>query len=80
VPPEAGPLLSFEAGLTVVSSVDAEVVVQGVAAGRTNQPLRVRCGPRNVRLRGTDGRWLTAGRASTLACMQGTTLEIEPER
>lgn len=74
----AAPLLSFEAALTVRSSVDAEVVVQGVDAGRTNQLLRVRCGPRNVRLRADDGRWLTAGRASSLPCMRATTLELEP--
>jgi hypothetical protein len=75
---EARPLLSFEASLTVVSSVDAEVVVQGVAAGRTNHPLRVRCGPRNVRLRAKDGKWLTAGKATSLPCMQSTTMELEP--
>lgn len=69
-------LLSFQAYLTVSSAVDAEVVVQGVGVGRTNQKLLVRCGPRNVRLRATGGAWLSEGTHAKLECMHHTALQI----
>jgi len=69
-------LLSFQAYLTVSSAVDAEVVVQGVGVGRTNQKLLVRCGPRNIRLRATGGAWLSEGTHAKLECMHHTSLQI----
>jgi hypothetical protein len=79
-PLDTSALLSFEGLLTVTSSSDAEVVLQGVSVGRTNRPLRVRCGPRNVRLRASSGAWLTPGLATSLPCMQATTIALEPQR
>lgn len=76
-PPVKDPsLLSFQAYLTVSSSVDAEVVVQGVGVGRTNQKLLVRCGPRNIRLRATGGAWLSEGTHAKIECMHHTTVHI----
>lgn len=77
-PPDLAKLLSYEAYLTVSSSVDAEVLVQGVLAGKTNTWLLVRCGSRNVRLRKSDGAWLTKGEAMKVPCMKATTLTVEP--
>jgi len=71
-------LLSFEAHLTVRSSIDAEVVVQGVLTGRTNSKLQARCGMRNIRLRGADGAWMTPGDAVRVACLRHTTITLEP--
>lgn len=71
-------LLSFEAHVTVRSSVDAEVVVQGRAVGKTNQRLLTRCGPRNVRLRTATGAWLTAGQHVRITCMMHTAIRLEP--
>jgi hypothetical protein len=84
-PPDAPPekdatLLSFQAHLTVSSSIDAEVVVQGVGVGRTNQKLLVRCGPRNVRLRDAGGAWLSEGTHAQLECMHHTRLTIAPSK
>ena len=72
-------LLSYEAYLTVSSSVDAEVFVQGVLAGRTNARLLVRCGTRNVRLRKDGGTWLTKGEAMKVPCMKAATVNVEPQ-
>jgi hypothetical protein len=77
-PADLEKLLSFQAYLTVKSSADATVVVQGAEVGRTNQRLMVRCGPRNVRLRGDDGGWLSPGEPVHLRCMQHTRVAIEP--
>jgi hypothetical protein len=74
----AGSLLSFQGALTVVSSVDADVVLQGQTVGRTNQRLVVRCGPKNVRLRDATGKWLTPGQPMRVACMQETSLTLQP--
>ncbi len=74
---DVGALLSFQGYLTVHSSSAAEVVVQGISAGRTNEPLLVRCGPKNVRLR--DGsRWLTEGQHVHVDCMLHTEVTIAP--
>lgn len=73
---EAG-LLSFQAHLTVVSSIDAEVVVQGQPVGRTNEKILVRCGPRNVRLQDERG-WRSAGQHVPITCMHAVTVPIEP--
>jgi hypothetical protein len=82
-PPVAGgstePLLSYQGGLTVRSSADAEVVVHGQSAGRTNQRLVVRCGSKNVRLRGGT-EWMSPGEHVHVVCMQETTVTIEPSR
>ncbi len=75
--PDLSKLLSYEAYLTVSSSSDAEVLVQGVLAGRTNERLLVRCGSRNVRLRKSDGTWLTKGEALKVPCMKATTLRVD---
>ncbi len=74
----ASALLSFQGALTVVSSVDADVVLQGQTVGRTNQRLVVRCGPKNVRLRDATGKWLTPGEPARVACMQETKLTLQP--
>ena len=77
-PADAKSLLSFEGALTVKSSADAEVVVHGQAAGRTNQRLVVRCGSKNVRLRAEGTKWITEGQHVHVVCMQDTTVTIEP--
>jgi hypothetical protein len=71
--------LSFQGYLTVSSSASAEVVVQGQAAGSTNERLTTRCGPRNVRLR-RDGAWISPGEHVRIACMMHTTVRVEPTR
>ena len=70
-------LLSFQAYLVVHSSASADVVVQGVQVGRTNEPLLVRCGPKNVRLR-TTAAWITDGQHVHIDCMQLTQVDISP--
>lgn len=76
-PEDAPGLLSFQGHLTVQSTVDAEVVVQGQPAGRTNQRILTRCGPRNVRLRnGTT--WITEGEHVRIVCMKHTSIRLEP--
>ncbi len=77
-PIDLSKLLSYEAYLTVSSSVDAEVFVQGILAGRTNARLLVRCGSRNIRLRKGTGTWLTKGEAMKVPCMKATTVSVEP--
>ncbi len=79
-PEDLSALLSFQAYLTVASAADAEVVVQGQSAGRTNARLMVRCGPRNVRLRGEGSKWLTDGQHVQITCMQHTKVAIDPPR
>jgi hypothetical protein len=69
-------LLSFQAFLTVHSNADVEVVVQGQPAGRTNQRLLVRCGPRNVRLRDDKG-WRSPGEHVQLTCMHAIDVHID---
>jgi hypothetical protein len=69
-------LLSFQSFLTVESAGDAMVVVQGQEVGRTNQRVVVRCGPKNVRLRGPDGRWVSEGVAVQITCMQHVIVPI----
>jgi hypothetical protein len=76
-PAELAALLSFQGYLTVASAKDAEVVVQGQSAGRTNTRLLVRCGPRNVRLRGSDQAWLSDGEHVQIECMKHTHVAIE---
>ncbi|HTJ80411.1 MAG TPA: hypothetical protein VL400_01775, partial [Polyangiaceae bacterium] len=75
-PAELAALLSFQGYLTVESTQDAEVVVQGQSAGRTNTRLLVRCGPRNVRLRGPDQAWLSEGEHVQIECMKHTHVTI----
>jgi len=71
-------LLSHQGYLTVRSTTTAEVVVQGVVAGRTNTKMLVRCGQKkDVRLR-KDGSWLNGGTAVLVTCMQHTTVTIQP--
>jgi len=79
-PNDLAALLSFQGYLTVTSSGDAEVVVQGQPAGRTNTRLLVRCGPRNVRLQSDDAKWLSEGQHVQIDCMQHThvTIAIQP--
>jgi hypothetical protein len=78
-PDEGKELPWYQGYLTVQSSASADVVVQGVASGRTNERLLVRCGPRNVRLReGTS--WLTDGEHVQITCMQHTVVAFEPKR
>jgi hypothetical protein len=79
-PENLGALLSFQAYLTVTSAADAEVVVQGQSAGRTNTRLMVRCGPRNVRLRGEGSKWLSDGQHVQITCMQHTKVAIDPAK
>jgi hypothetical protein len=68
-------LLSFQGYLIVHSTVGADVVVQGVAAGKTNEPLLVRCGPRNVRLR-NGAQWISEGQHVHIDCMRSTEVTI----
>lgn len=77
---ELAELLSYEGYLTVTSTADAEVYVQGKHVGPTNQRLVSKCYQRFVRLKkGTDGEWITPGRPVRIACMSSTTVEIDPE-
>ncbi|NUO48235.1 MAG: hypothetical protein HOV80_05180 [Polyangiaceae bacterium] len=77
-PGDDKPLLSYEAALTVTSSIDAEVVVQGISIGRTNKRLVTRCGPKNVRLRVEGKGWVSPGQPVHITCMQSTSVTIEP--
>ena len=70
-------LLSYQGYLTVRSNTKADVVLQGVTSGKTNFKMMVRCGQRNVRLRQTDGTWLTEGVPITITCMQHTVTTID---
>ena len=77
---ELARLLSYEGYLTVTSTADAEVYVQGKHVGRTNERLVSKCYQRFVRLKkGTNGPWITPGRPVRIACMSSTTVEINPE-
>ncbi len=76
--PSDGTLLSFQGHLTVTSSTDAEVVVHGQSAGRTNERLLVRCGSKNVRLRKGASEWLSPGQHVHVVCMQHTKVTIDP--
>lgn len=72
-------LLSFQGFLIVHSAAAADVVVQGVPSGPTNEPLLVRCGPKNVRLR-TITDWITEGQHVQVECMKLTEVTIPPAR
>jgi len=72
--------LSFEAYLTVKSSVDANVYVQGVLVGRTNQRTLSRCRWRNVRLGAEPGPfWLSAMKVEYLPCLGSHETTLEPD-
>jgi hypothetical protein len=72
-------LLSYLGFLVVRSTADADVYVQGVRLGTTNQKLEARCWTRNVRLREkNDGAWLTPGAPVTITCMDTTTVRMDP--
>ncbi len=81
--PDESELLSFQAFLIIVSSVDAEVVLKGKPVGPTNRKNLVRCGRfKHVRLRRSapdDARWLTVGESIPVPCMRTTTHKIEPD-
>lgn len=70
-------LLSYQGYLTIRSNTKADVVLQGVVSGKTNFKMMVRCGQRNVRLRQSDGSWLTEGTPITITCMQHTVTTID---
>lgn len=70
-------LLSYQGYLTVRSNTKADVAVQGVVSGKTNFKMMVRCGQRNVRLRKSDGSWLTEGAPILITCMQHTVTTID---
>ena len=72
-------LLSNQAYLIVRSPIAAEVVVQGVSRGMTNEKVVSSCYTRNVRLRDPDTKvWLSAGQAVIIPCMETTTVTIAP--
>jgi len=72
-------LLSYEGYLIVRSSAAADVYVQGKNLGPTNSLLKSRCYHRFVRLRdAATSKWLTAGQAVGIACMDTTAVRIEP--
>ena len=70
-------LLSYQGYLTVRSNTKADVAVQGVVSGKTNFKMMVRCGQRNIRLRKSDGSWLTEGAPILITCMQHTVTTID---
>jgi hypothetical protein len=73
-------LLSNKGYLIVRSPVSAEVVVQGVSRGMTNEKLISSCYTRNVRLRDPDSKaWVTKGQAVKVTCMGTTTVTIVPD-
>jgi hypothetical protein len=73
-------LLSFEAHLVVRSSVDANVYVQGVVVGRTNQRTIARCRWRNVRLGVEPGPfWISKLQTEHLPCEGSHTVTIETD-
>jgi hypothetical protein len=78
-PGDGSGLLNYKTYLIVKSSADAEVVVQGVGVGRTNRKLEVHCRWRNLRLRASDGTWLSPGQTMKLPCQTVHTVTIEPE-
>jgi hypothetical protein len=72
--------LSYEGYLTVESSVDAEVYVQGKHVGATNRKLVARCYQRFVRLKSASGSWITVGEPVRIACLGETTVRIDPTK
>jgi serine/threonine protein kinase len=68
--------------LTVVSSVDASVYINGRIAGVANQSLPVRCGRWFVRLgRPVEGQypeWVSAGKTVQVDCQAPTRVELQP--
>jgi hypothetical protein len=68
--------------LTVVSSVDASVYINGRNVGAANQSLPVRCGRWFVRLgRPVEGQypeWVSAGKTVQVDCQAPTRVELQP--
>jgi hypothetical protein len=72
--------LSYEGYLIVRSPVEAEVFVQGIHLGSTNQKLLTRCRQRNVRLRDSaTARWITKGQTVRIACRATTKVVVHPD-
>lgn len=64
------PLLSYQSELTVFAESGLDVIVQGQFVGKTNEPLVVRCGARNVRLRRSTGEFEGEGLPYRLPCLK----------
>ncbi len=72
-------LLSYEGYLVVQSRAKADVYVQGLRLGETNQQIKSRCYRRFVRLKDSStGTWLGPGQAVQIECGAVTTVRIEP--
>ncbi len=70
---------SFEAYVTVTSSIDAAVYVHGALVGRTNQRTIARCGFRNLRLGVDPGPfWVSSLKVALVPCGGAFELAIEP--
>lgn len=76
----AMPLLSFEGYLEVDSPLDTLVFAHGIKVGRTNQPNKVPCGLRYVRLGTAPGHWQSPGHTVNIRCQETTQLRITPGR
>lgn len=77
----ASELDKTEGYLTVESSFDGDVFVNGVKAGKTNQKNKVKCGGRNVvMLRAADKTPRSKGDSVKIPCQDETTIKIEPTK
>ena len=77
--PDTSKLLSYQGYLKVVSTVKADVLVNGLRIGHTNELLVSRCYNKHVRLREpVTMRWLGPGQAVKVVCMDVTTVTINP--
>lgn len=77
----ASELEKTEGYLTVESSFDGDVFVNGVKVGKTNQKNKVKCGGRNVvMLRAADKTPKSKGDSIKIPCQDETTVKIEPTK
>jgi hypothetical protein len=80
VPEASSTLEPTQAWLTVGSSLDANVYVNGELVGRTNRKANGRCGWKNVRLGVEPGPyWISKPLAVELPCAGSLTVSLEPD-
>jgi hypothetical protein len=78
--PEMAALARDEAWLVVESRAHAFVYSSGILKGPTNEPLKIHCGTRFLRLGGPKlGDWLAPGSPVVIPCGKVTHLRIEPQ-
>ncbi|MBM4357294.1 MAG: hypothetical protein FJ096_04215 [Deltaproteobacteria bacterium] len=80
MPEASAPVTGAESLLTVRSSLDANVFVNGQLVGRTHRKAKAPCGWRNVRLGVASGPfWLSKPLVLDLPCTGSIQVDIEPD-